>query len=169
MTPAKPKKAEFEFTGKHMLLLMLVFFGVIMAVNFTMASMASRTWTGLIVKNSYVASQKFNEELQQAKAQQASGIYSELGYSNSQITFVLKDKDDKSLSANDLTIAIVRPAFEQEDQVGLLIQIGHGSYHFPVELGEGEWKLQITGVSNGQSYRRDARLIIDSNGFGSVE
>ena len=47
----------FRFTGFHMLACMIVFFGVIVAVNLTMATLASQSWTGLVVKNSYVASQ----------------------------------------------------------------------------------------------------------------
>ena len=52
-----------EFTGRHMAIIMVAFFGVIIAVNLTMATLASRSWTGLVVKNSYVESQKFNSVL----------------------------------------------------------------------------------------------------------
>lgn len=53
----KPK----EFTGRHMLAIMLAFFGVIIAVNGVMATFATRSWSGLVVENTYVASQQFNE------------------------------------------------------------------------------------------------------------
>ncbi len=49
------------FTGHHMLIVMLAFFGAVMiAANLTMASFASRSWSGLEVPNSYVASQEYN-------------------------------------------------------------------------------------------------------------
>ena len=51
-----------EFTGRHMLAIMLAFFGVIIAVNLVMATLASKSWTGLVVKNTYVASQQFNRK-----------------------------------------------------------------------------------------------------------
>ena len=35
-------KTSGEFTGRHMLVIMLAFFGVIIAVNLTMASFAGR-------------------------------------------------------------------------------------------------------------------------------
>ena len=41
---------------------MLAFFGVIIAVNVVMATLASTSWTGLVVENSYVASQEFNRK-----------------------------------------------------------------------------------------------------------
>ncbi len=51
-----------EFTGWHMLALMCGAFGVIIAVNLTLAWQAVATFPGLEVANSYVASQTFNVE-----------------------------------------------------------------------------------------------------------
>ena len=48
----RPKR----FTGFHMLAVMLAFYGVIVSVNLTMATLANTTWTGLLNKNGYVAS-----------------------------------------------------------------------------------------------------------------
>ncbi len=66
-----PTPQPKPFTGRHMLFAMLAFFGVIIAVNLTMAVFATKSWTGLVVKNSYVASQAFNRELEQAKVQES--------------------------------------------------------------------------------------------------
>lgn len=59
------------FTGFHMLGLTVAFFGVVVAVNLTMATLATRTFGGTVVDNSYVASQKFNHWLDEARAQAA--------------------------------------------------------------------------------------------------
>jgi nitrogen fixation protein FixH len=61
------------FTGRHMLAAMLGFFGIVIAVNFTMAWFASSTFGGTVVDNSYVASQKFNGWLEQSREQAALG------------------------------------------------------------------------------------------------
>ena len=61
-------KKPFTFTGWHMLAIMLAFFGTIITVNFTMAYLATSTWSGLVVKNTYVASQQFNGKAAAAKA-----------------------------------------------------------------------------------------------------
>lgn len=61
------------FTGRHMLMLTMSFFGVIIAVNMVMATFAVRTFGGTIVDNSYVASQQYNHWLDEAHAQQALG------------------------------------------------------------------------------------------------
>ena len=49
-----------RFTGRHMAAIMLAFFGVVIAINFTMATLAETTFGGTVVDNSYVASQSFN-------------------------------------------------------------------------------------------------------------
>ena len=36
--------------GRHMLLIILGFFGVVIGVNVTMATLASKSWTGLVVE-----------------------------------------------------------------------------------------------------------------------
>lgn len=62
-----------RFTGRHMLVIMLAFFGTVVAVNFSMAWLASSTFGGTVVDNSYVASQRFNGWLAAGRAQRALG------------------------------------------------------------------------------------------------
>ncbi|WP_017669020.1 FixH family protein [Sandarakinorhabdus sp. AAP62] len=67
---AAPKPA---FTGRMFLWIMVAFFGVVVAVNITMARLASGTFGGTVVDNSYVASQKYNGWLAKARAQDQLG------------------------------------------------------------------------------------------------
>lgn len=66
------------FTGRHMAAILVAGFGIVVAVNFTMAALASSTFGGLVVENSYVASQHFNGWLEQARQDQALGWRAEL-------------------------------------------------------------------------------------------
>lgn len=61
------------FTGRHMALAMVSFFTVVIGVNVVMATAATRTFGGTVVDNSYVASQKFNRWLAEARAQDRAG------------------------------------------------------------------------------------------------
>ncbi len=61
------------FTGWHMTGILVAFFGVVIAVNLTMASYAVSTFGGVVVENSYVASQEFNGWLDEAKDERALG------------------------------------------------------------------------------------------------
>ncbi|TJV88129.1 MAG: cytochrome oxidase, partial [Mesorhizobium sp.] len=78
-----------EFTGRHMLLIILSFFGVIVGVNLTMATLASTSWTGLVVENSYVASQQFNRKAEEGRAQAALGWTGKLTISWGEVRYSL--------------------------------------------------------------------------------
>lgn len=61
------------FTGRRMAIILVSFFAVIVVVNVTMARLATGTFSGVVVKNSYVASQQFNRWLGEAEAGRALG------------------------------------------------------------------------------------------------
>jgi nitrogen fixation protein FixH len=61
------------FTGRHMTAIMVAFFGVVVGVNLTMATLASRSFGGTVVDNSYVASQRYNGWLAKARQQDRLG------------------------------------------------------------------------------------------------
>ena len=63
------KQPRKPITGWHMLAGFAAFFGVIIAVNVYMASLARSTFGGVVVENSYVAGQHYNEWLDKADAQ----------------------------------------------------------------------------------------------------
>lgn len=62
-----------RFSGRHMTVILVAFFGVVVAVNLTMATFATRTFGGVVVDNSYVASQKYNHWLDAARKQRQLG------------------------------------------------------------------------------------------------
>lgn len=67
--PTPPRR----LTGKHMMAIFIAFFGIVFVVNFYMAHLATSTFSGEVVENSYVASQKFNIWLDQAAREKALG------------------------------------------------------------------------------------------------
>ena len=62
-----------RITGRHATVALVAFFGVVAAVNLVMASFATSTFGGVVVENSYVASQKYNDWLAAAERQRALG------------------------------------------------------------------------------------------------
>ncbi|WP_182913827.1 FixH family protein [Sphingobium terrigena] len=63
----------FRLNGRHVAGIFVGFFAVVIAVNVLMASYAIGGFGGTVVDNSYVASQRFNGWLAQARAQDALG------------------------------------------------------------------------------------------------
>ena len=96
MTDQTDLQDQPKFTGKHMLIVMLCFFGVIITVNLTMATLATKSWTGLVVKNGYIASQYFNENKKAHEELVAAGWRSELEYNDGHLHFIIKEKRNSS-------------------------------------------------------------------------
>ncbi|MEO0329649.1 MAG: FixH family protein [Pseudomonadota bacterium] len=163
------EKQAFRFTGKHMALLMISFFGIIISVNLSMAILASKSWTGLVVKNSYVASQQFNHDLIAANEQKASGLYSDLEYMNGVLRFTLFDVSGSAIPANKLLVQIGRPAFEQQDRQTSFDTYNNNTGQLSLNLQPGIWAVKITGNVEKRNYRRDARFLVDLNGNGRIQ
>lgn len=161
-------KKPFRFTGTHMLACLIAFFGVIIAVNFTMATLASKSWTGLVVKNSYVASQKYNSVLADAARQAQRGWNSSLAYENGELAFDLKDKDGRTVKLDAVVVSLGRPAFEQQDQKLNLIALANNRFGVPVKLADGTWMLRIDAKGAQGEYRRDLRLFV-RDGVGTAQ
>lgn len=67
------KPPQTGLTGRCVAMIFVAGFGIVAAVNFYMASLAVGGFHGVVVKNSYVASQKFNGWLEAAEASKALG------------------------------------------------------------------------------------------------
>ncbi len=146
---------------------MVGFFAVIVAVNFTMAGLATRSWTGLVVENSYVASQNFNRELEKARAQSALGWTSRLVVEPDRIVVQLTDRDGEPVILSRARLIIGRPAFEQMDQVLMLAHQGSGLYTALSRLEPGLWMARLETATGDQPFRQDFRFTIKQRENGS--
>ncbi|NIR44609.1 MAG: cytochrome oxidase, partial [Gemmatimonadetes bacterium] len=100
-----------RFTGWHMVGVLGLFFGTIIAVNAVLAILASGSWSGLVVKNTYVASQEYNEKLAAADRQAARGWSGSFEYGEAgRIVFTLVDRDGEPVLADTVRVALRRPA-----------------------------------------------------------
>jgi nitrogen fixation protein FixH len=135
------------FTGRHMLIVMVGFFGLVIAVNVTMAWLASNTFGGSIVANSYVASQKFNGWLQAARDQQALGWQAKLA---------LDDRRHVVLTMDGPGFAAIgtahHPLGRAADVPLDFAAIGDGRLKSAVTLPGGRWQIRAT-------IRRDGKIM----------
>ena len=81
---------ERRITGYHVLFGFVAAFGVIISVNLYLAFSAVKTFPGLEVKNSYVASQQFNA---QKAAQEALGWEIDADHSDGLLVLSITDKN----------------------------------------------------------------------------
>ncbi len=105
-----------EFTGRHMLFIMLAFFGVIIAVNVLMATFARTSWTGLVVENTYVASQEFNHKAAEGRAQAALHWKGRLSIAEGTVRYELADASGSRIAPRAVTVFFRHPAYEMQDR-----------------------------------------------------
>ena len=100
-------------TGRTVLLILLGFFGVILGVNFYMATYAAKTFSGVDADDAYDSGLAYNKEIAAAKAQALLGWTVELNRVNgagvTQITVNVKDKDGKPVGGLDAAIDFYLP------------------------------------------------------------
>jgi len=136
--------APGTFTGRHMLLVMIAFFGVIISVNVMLAVFSSTTWSGLVVQNSYVASQEFQVKRDALAAQQALGWKPHFSYAPGVSRFILSDAAGKPVDLGTVSIQVNRPIGTKDD-VNVEVDAGpDGAYVAEMNLGAGVWDVLIS-------------------------
>lgn len=148
-----------EFTGRHMLLVMVAFFGVIIAVNVTMAIFASRSWTGLVVSDTYVASQEFNERTERARRQLALGWQADLSVEPGRLSYRLTDKSGSPIRLDRVEVLLHRPVSGLQDTDLELTPLGDGSYAADISLADGVWIVEVEADAGLEFPYRDVRRI----------
>ncbi|MCF6302317.1 MAG: FixH family protein [Devosiaceae bacterium] len=154
------EQTQRPFTGKHMLIIVLLFFGTIFSVNIFMATKAVQSWTGLVVKNSYVASQQFNEKLAASRAQAELNLKIDLTYSDGVLKFFLADQNNVAIELEEVKIALTRPIGIALDRSFTLLPVD-AWYQVEEELPAGVWNVVIHAqVPNQPDFNYRARLIV---------
>ncbi|MER8810538.1 FixH family protein [Mesorhizobium australicum] len=162
MKATTPKSREF--TGRHMLATILAFFGVVIAVNLTMATLANTSWTGLVVENTYVASQQFNKKAEAARAQAALGWTGQLTIAWGEVRYSLTDAAGKPVPLHGVKVLFRHPAYEKEDgSIKLALASGQefAALHTPKD---GVWIVEVDADAGLKEPYRDVRRIIISHG-----
>lgn len=142
------------FTGRKLLLCIVAFFAVVIAANAVMATLALRSHTGLIVPNTYVASQDFNGLLAADRAQRALGWRTELAVSDGQLAIRILDASGAPAPVRALTARVGRTVTDDHDQSLSFERDSDGAFVADVELRPGVWRLDAEAVKNdGGAYR----------------
>jgi nitrogen fixation protein FixH len=152
-----PKEAgQREFTGRHMLFTMIGGFGIVMAVNFYMASLATSGFGGVIVENTYVASQKFNGWLDEAEKQDALG-WNAQAVRTDDGHLVLRTEGVPDLALASATIR--RPLGDLEAGELAFSRMRDGTFRSTAPLADGRWIVRLEITSAGQSWKKEYQLL----------
>ncbi len=149
-----------SFTGRHMLFIMVAFFATVFAANFSLVYFASHSWTGLVVENSYVASQAFDATTRKLE-QAAAGIHVIEKYSGGKLTVTLTGEDGAIANASNVVVSLGRPSHESEDRTIELAPSSGGAFAAEVKLDAGIWSGVVSAeVPKRGTWQRPIRLVV---------
>ncbi len=148
-----------EITGRHVLALFVGAFAVIVAVNLLLATMAIRTFPGLEVKSSYVASQTFDAE---RRAQEALGWSIVPGVTEETVTLAVLGPDGP-VESRITEATLGRATHVAEDSV-LAFRFDGARFVAPrpANLTSGHWNLRLAMTApDGTPFRQRVTMWVE--------
>jgi nitrogen fixation protein FixH len=142
-----------EITGRKVFVFTASAFGLIMAVNFTMAYQALSTFPGLEVKSSYVASQSFDADraAQQALGWQAAPQYDAAAQT---LRIAITDAAGAPAQLRDMQVLVGRSTIARDDFIPVM-QFENGAYWGDAQLDQGKWVVHLSGhAPDGTLFRQ---------------
>lgn len=143
--------------GWHVLMIFGGCFSVIIAVNLTLAFQAVSTFPGLLTKNSYVASQKFEAD---RAAQDALGWQLDTELTTDALTLRITDADGQPVEPAQITATLGRATHVAEDLYPALTFNGEALVA-PTSVAPGYWTLWVEMTAeDGTPFRRRIPLTV---------
>ncbi|TVQ55254.1 MAG: hypothetical protein EA355_10250 [Rhodobacteraceae bacterium] len=140
------------FTGRKMLIVMLAFFGVVIAVNVVMATLAIRSFRGVIVDSGYVASQDFNRDMALLAAQAERGWRVEPSVAGGSPLLAFRDAEDRPIDRLDITAVALWRTDEHADVALTMVEAAPGLYAAEEALRPGQWRLSVRAEGVGEPW-----------------
>lgn len=142
-----------KFTGWHMTAILVVFFGIVMAVNFYMARMALSTFGGTVVDNSYVASQNYNRWLAASDKQDKLGWTAKATLNADRIVVIDVQQNGQPLQGVTAIGDALHPLGRAVDQPLAFDAMPDGTLRSTTALPTGRWNVQISLRQSADIYR----------------
>jgi nitrogen fixation protein FixH len=135
-------------TGRTVLALIVAFFGVMLAVNFIMATYAVKTFSGLDASDPYDTGLAYNKQIAAAEAQALLGWKVELTRASdagaTEVTVSVRDKTGKPIGGLDASLAFYFPATRKFDRTVPATPIAEGVYSGSANLRPGRWEVEVS-------------------------
>lgn len=140
------------FTGWHFTGIMIAFFGVVVGVNLIMAKAASATFGGVVVENSYVASQNFNEWLAEARTEKALGWSAKAErLTDGRVAVTVTGAPDDA----GLTAVARHPLGRAPDRALAFDRAADGRFVSRQILPAGRWRVRFEAVAGSARWRTE--------------
>jgi nitrogen fixation protein FixH len=155
-------------TGRFVLICLIVFFGMIIAVNVVMMRYAIETLPGVEVESPYAASLAYGNEIEAAHAQAERGWkvaahVARDAAGTGAVRVEARDRSGNPIAGLTFTGTLERPADRRADRPVELQAEGGAVYRGRVpELAAGLWDLVLQGDRDGQRmFLSKNRIVLD--------
>jgi nitrogen fixation protein FixH len=148
------------FTGRHALFVICGGFAIVIGANLALAVWAARTNPGLVVENSYVASQKFNGWLAQGRAQKAMGWTVTSAADAGRLSVSATNALGQPLDGLEAVATLEHPLGAEPSHAITLAQVAPGRYAAPHGLAPGQWLAEVRLSRGSERYYLATRLVV---------
>lgn len=152
------------FTGWHMLAIMVAFFGTIISVNVAMAYYANSSWSGMLSKNTYVASQDFNLKAAEAREWARLGLRGDIAVDHTRVRYRLEGPTDLLADVRTVTAVFHRPVGDGQDLSVELGRDGDGTYAAEHGLASGPWIVDVEAKAAERTIFHQAERVVVTEG-----
>ena len=158
-----------SLTGKHVLAIILGFFGIMLAVNMVFLFFALSTFNGGEGGKAYQAGLDYNRTIAAARAQEQLGWSPRIEATTAgQVTVLLTDRNGAPVIALAVSGDIGRPAADKFTRPLVFKEVRPGTYAAePGALDAGNWVVNLSARANTESeiviYRAKERLWLKPN------
>ena len=141
------------FTGKHFTGIMVAFFAVVIGVNLIMARAATATFGGVVVENTYVASQEFNGWLEQSRQEKALGWSAQADrLPDGRLAVTMIGAPGEGLS---MTAIARHPLGRAPDQSLRFTRQANGRFESTTPLPAGRWRVRFEATAGEKRWRTE--------------
>lgn len=145
-------------TGRTVLIITVCAFGVILLANLALAFSAVMTFPGLETKNSYVASQSFDER---RKAQLALGWNVEANVENDVLILSITGQNGEPVRVAALEATLGRATHVKDDITPAFVN-RNGVFTAPVKLAPGNWNIRMQAIAaDGTRFTQRIVLVVE--------
>jgi nitrogen fixation protein FixH len=148
---------EFVLKGWHVLVILLSFFGVIIAMNILFITLAVQSFPGEDVKRSYVQGLEYNKTLDARARQTALGWQAEARFIRDAgapaLIVAFTDRTGAPVRGLSIDAALRRPTTDRQDIALAFTEVDPGLYRTDIAtLGAGAWKLRGQAQGAGETF-----------------
>ena len=150
----------FTLNGWHVLVGFILFFGLVIGLDVTFATLAYRSFPGESASDPYEAGIEYNRTLAQHRREAALGWRAEADTTGPQINFRIVDRTGAPVRGLQVSGTATRPATESGAIALTFHEVEPGRYVSASPTARGAWDVAVTARNaSGARFEAERRLL----------